>query len=293
MSTFDSDDPRLMRASLARYREGAPARDDEERAAFREWSELDADYRQSAYEEFWGADQAYEQYDGPLSFDAFLSEYRRDQDLASLGIERQELPPPYASALGEERGERLQREIEDARAQLTVVPRDREHRAARTGQLMAARRALNVSLGEQVVGLERQRDELRERLTDAHRDALDMESGMDTLPEGPERDRLGAEATARTAEVDGFRQQLGRVDQELHVLSGREDHPDRWLELHGQEVADALAERQQLEHERALAAAAHEQQAGLEASREATTGIEEHQRLALDRDAGGAGMGVD
>ena len=63
-----------------------------------------------------------------------------------------------------------------------------------------------------------------------------------TLPAGPERDRLAADAAARSAEVDGFRQQLGRVDQELHVLSGREDHPERWLERHGEEVADALAD---------------------------------------------------
>ena len=104
---------------VKRYREGLPARDDEERAAYREWSELDADNRQSAYEEFWGADQAYERYDGPLDFDAFLSEWRRDQDLAAWGIERQELPELYESALGPERGERLQRQIEDARAQLT------------------------------------------------------------------------------------------------------------------------------------------------------------------------------
>ena len=64
---------------LTRYRAGLPARDDDEREAYREWQELDAEYVEDYVEEVLIPEREYENYEGPLSWYEYLAQYRAER----------------------------------------------------------------------------------------------------------------------------------------------------------------------------------------------------------------------
>jgi hypothetical protein len=202
-------------SQMSRYRAGMPPRDLGEREQFAEWAGLDADDRESAIDERLDPEQEYERYTGPLRWEAWLAERRRSEALERLGIERVELPEPYAEALGPERTERIARQVEDRLVSFADSMPSREALAARARTFGAAARALNTELSRQVATIEERRAGLVDELSEENV------------------------------------HEITSLSQDLAGLAARDDHPDRWLEQHGGPFVDALAAQHHFRRERA------------------------------------------
>jgi antitoxin component of MazEF toxin-antitoxin module len=203
----------------------APSPDD---AVAREVEALAAQDRLAAIEERLEPEQAFEQYDGPLGYSAWLRERARDEELSRLGIGRVEVPAEYAEALGVDRSEDLRREIQDRLIENARSPKRHDELAAQSRRFGELARALDLETGKQVVGLEYEREELREEMN---------------------------EAAANDLASDDLDARMATVDSTLDVLSEHKGHPDRWMDQHGSDFAAALAARHHFRRERELEAA--------------------------------------
>lgn len=149
----------------------------------------------------------------PNSWEALDAELDRQTEVARLGFQFVEIPAPYKKALGRERVTALTRRIEDRLMTWVDAPPSPKEQSAMATQFGAAARALDLDTSRRVVSLEVQEARLA--------------SSLQRFPRDP----------------DVLQERLQETRQELEALSALPEHPDRWMEEHGEAFIDSRAAR--------------------------------------------------
>lgn len=138
----------------SRYSDQQPRRGDPEWA---EWQRLSAEDHQSALEAL-DAEQAFERYEGPLDWSAFVEERNRDSALRELGIGPVELPDSHRQALGPQRVGSVERLVEEELIAQAHRPRSIDELVRQAQELPGTAASLNLELAERIARLEERRE---------------------------------------------------------------------------------------------------------------------------------------
>ena len=161
-------------------------------------------------------------------------------------------PDTYSRMLGPERSERLGELIVEARLEIAHGAVDAGQLAEHASLLAGAERALDQPLSKDISVLEARLHTHQEWLRGASERELDLYEKVEAVPwwHRAERSELRARAEEQRDYADRHQEAVAAIGFELGALSGRNGHPDIWLEHHGRVFAQGLVARAQLERER-------------------------------------------